>query len=587
MKKHLLKSFLAVALLFVCSNVWGESYTIKFLASGSGDGNLISTDMACSAIVSDGSDYLSGNVATATKVYSNGGFGLKLGTSTEGGTLKMDLSSSGQVTPTSVVVRAKRYNDGKATTLSLNGQKAQNLSADFADYTFDGFAESITSLTLESSIYCWIESITVNYGSAKVLESIAISGNPTRTSYFDGETFDPAGLVVTATYEDKTTADVTSHCAFSCNPATLVSGTTSVSVKATYNSFESEAVMVSVSVSAVTKYYLVTDVDALGDGDQVIIVATGYDVAMSKEQKTNNRGVTNITKMGNSCITSENTQVLTLGKTSDGTFTFFDGTGYLYAASSSSNYLRTQESNDKNGKWVISIAADGTASIVAQGTNKNNVMKYNSTNVLISCYSADSYQKDVSLYQMGLARSISSYGVATFCAPYAVRVPQGVTAYKAVAKDDTSIATVPIADGIIPANTGVIICGTEGSDTFPVTTETSTFDFSDNLLQGVIEKTAYDAVEGYDGANTYYAMTVVNGEVQFCKVTAGSYAANTAFICLSGASSSNSLRIDGATMVEQMLQENEDDAIYDLLGRRVETVTKGIYIINGKKVMVK
>ena len=43
----------------------------------------------------------------------------------------------------------------------------------------------------------------------KTLSSITVTSGPTRTSYTEGETFDPAGIVITATYGDGTTAPVT------------------------------------------------------------------------------------------------------------------------------------------------------------------------------------------------------------------------------------------------------------------------------------------------------------------------------------------------------------------------------------------
>lgn len=70
--------------------------------------------------------------------------------------------------------------------------------------------------------------------AAKTLQSIAISGTP-RTEYTEGETFSAEGLVVTATYDDASTAVVTREATWSFSPATLAVGTTSVTATATYN----------------------------------------------------------------------------------------------------------------------------------------------------------------------------------------------------------------------------------------------------------------------------------------------------------------------------------------------------------------
>lgn len=70
---------------------------------------------------------------------------------------------------------------------------------------------------------------------AKTLQSIAISGEPAKTEYTEGDAFSAEGLVVTATYDDASTAVVTDDATWSFEPATLAAGTTSVTATATYN----------------------------------------------------------------------------------------------------------------------------------------------------------------------------------------------------------------------------------------------------------------------------------------------------------------------------------------------------------------
>lgn len=144
---------------------------------------------------------------------------------------------------------------------------------------------------------------------------------------------------------------------------------------------------------------LVTDESTLAVGDQVVIVAKDYDYALSTEQKSNNRGQAAVTKNNDIITLGANVQILTLeAGTKDGTFAFNTGSGYLYAASSSSNYLRTQENNNDNGSWEITIT-NGTASIVAQGTNTRNTMQYNQSSSLFACYGSAS-QKAIALYKL-------------------------------------------------------------------------------------------------------------------------------------------------------------------------------------------
>ncbi len=164
---------------------------------------------------------------------------------------------------------------------------------------------------------------------------------------------------------------------------------------------------------------LVSDVSTLSAGDSVIIVSANSDYAISKTQNSNNRGQAVIVKSGSSInypFGNNDVCVFEIGK-SNGYWTFYDANnnGYIYAASSSKNYLRTEPDldNNNNGYWNITISNTGIASIVAQGTNTNRTLQYNSGSSLFSCYSSAS-QSPVALYE--IENSGSSYSAyTTFC----------------------------------------------------------------------------------------------------------------------------------------------------------------------------
>jgi|GEM_PF-4123368 len=91
--------------------------------------------------------------------------------------------------------------------------------------------------------------ITVN-PATKVLDSIAITTPPAKTAYTEGESFDPAGMVVTATYDDASTADVTAS--VTCAPAgALALSDTSITVSYTEGGITRTAVQ-TITVSAAT-----------------------------------------------------------------------------------------------------------------------------------------------------------------------------------------------------------------------------------------------------------------------------------------------------------------------------------------------
>ncbi len=343
--------------------------------------------------------------------------------------------------------------------------------------------------------------------------------------------------------------------------------------------------------SAASETTLVTDASTLAVGDQIVIVASDYDYALSTTQNDNNRGQASVTKDGNNITYGANVQIITLEEGSvDGTFAFNVGTGYLYAASSSKNYLRTNANLDNNGSWTVSVT-DGIASIIAQGSNTRNMMQYNQTSSIFSCYASDKPQKDISIYKINKASieaytlSVSAAGWATLFLNYDAEIPAGVTCY-AVSAVDGEYAKLAEVEGVIPANTGVIVEANEGSYTFEVATEEGS-----DVVNELIGTTV----------NTYitkeaYVLGIVDDVVGLYKaeMAGGVWLnnANKAYLPASVANgiASYSFRFgEGTTGIDQITDNREQSTvIYDLTGRRVEAITTpGIYVVNGKKVLVK
>lgn len=160
------------------------------------------------------------------------------------------------------------------------------------------------------------------------------------------------------------------------------------------------------------KWSIVTDANQLRNNDEIVIVAANYDKSLSNVQNANNRKNADITKSGTgseSTVTiGDDTQILKLIKNGDNwnlySETYYSGdtekSGYLYAASSSANYLRTEDDIDENGNanWQITIGESNVASIVAQGANSRKVMQYNNASNLFSCYASAS-QDDFVIYK--------------------------------------------------------------------------------------------------------------------------------------------------------------------------------------------
>lgn len=208
-------------------------------------------------------------------------------------------------------------------------------------------------------------------------------------------------------------------------------------------------------------YQLVKSTKGLVSGDKYLIVAKDYNKALggiSESQNNRNAVDVDIETDGNNISTISTVPsgacVLELKAQDSEKWAFYDASnnGYLYAASSSKNYLKTQDKLNSNGKATIDIALDGVATIKFQGTNKNNWLRYNnnSGSILFSCYSSG--QQDVYLYHYvaptGTTDPELSYSPSTFTiaangtlTPPTLNNPNGVT-IKSYSSDNEFVATV-------------------------------------------------------------------------------------------------------------------------------------------------
>ena len=172
---------------------------------------------------------------------------------------------------------------------------------------------------------------------------------------------------------------------------------------------------------------LVTDASTLKVGDEIVIAAKGADYALGTNQKTNNRAAAAVTKDGNKLKLGTTVQKLTLEKgKKDNTFAFDTGSGYLYAASSDKNHLKTEKVLSENGSWSVAIA-DGAATVIAQGSNTRNIMRYNPNtgkgDPLFACYKSG--QQDIAIYKLETVPAPSNKVATPTATPAAGAVEKG------------------------------------------------------------------------------------------------------------------------------------------------------------------
>ncbi len=167
----------------------------------------------------------------------------------------LTLSTSGiSGSITSIVISTSGASKIDATLgITVGGSAYGGLPKSISDtntaYTFTGNASGAIVLTWNqtSSKALYVKKIEVVY-SSKTLSSLSISGTPSKTTYYAGESFEPAGITVTATYSDSSTANVTSSCTYS--PSPLTQGTTSVTVSYTEGGITKTATVSGLTVNA-------------------------------------------------------------------------------------------------------------------------------------------------------------------------------------------------------------------------------------------------------------------------------------------------------------------------------------------------
>lgn len=167
----------------------------------------------------------------------------------------------------------------------------------------------------------------------------------------------------------------------------------------------------------------------------------------------------------------------------------------------------------------------------------------------------------------------------SFCSPYALDFTDtGLTAYVVSAETETSVSLTAV--NRVPANTGLVLKGTANTNyTVPVLSgEADTFE---NKLEATgTEGVTVDANSVYvlsDGQFKLYTGTTIVGGKAYLPTTSGAPALSLNFD--EGTTGINLTSVNGL--------QTTDNVYFDLSGRRIAQPTKGLYIVNGKKVIIK
>ena len=343
-------------------------------------------------------------------------------------------------------------------------------------------------------------------------------------------------------------------------------------------------------IGAGNGYFLVTDASTLNNNDNIIIVGQ-YDedsyYALSTNQKENNRDAKLVTVSGNVIKSiSDEVQVITLEGETDAWY-FNVGDGYLYAASNSSNQLKTEPEIDANNNAKAKITIDGgtgNATIKFQGSNSRNELRYNGvgTSNLFSCYASNSTMALPQIYRLNEGGStfniaVSEAGWRGLVTAVDATLPETLTAYTVTAYNE-STATLTKVDAV-KANTPYIVKGDEGTYTLKVAEEEIEAP-ENNLLQISTKNTGNGVYVLYNGASGVGFYLWSGGSLGAGRVYLPATTNAREFIGLDSETT-------GISTVNSEAKSLFNSEFFNMAGQRVAKPAKGLYIVNGKKVVIK
>ena len=267
-----------------------------------------------------------------------------------------------------------------------------------------------------------------------------------------------------------------------------------------------------------------------------------------------------------------------------------DAKGYLYAAASDKNYLKTQTDMNDNGIWAITIdPTDASFSVVAQGANTRNVMHFNPNNgnPIFSCYASTSsvtgpvyfYEKVESFVPTVQTVTVTDAGYATFVAEKNLEIPTDVQVEVFAVTVDGSYASLQPIVGNIPAGEAVLVKASAGDYNF-LSAQTA-----DPIRVNKLVAATTDVVA--DG--TQYVLANGASGIGFYQATPGStIPAGKAYLVVTAAGVKPFYGFeDDATGIEMVNGQSSmvNDPIFNLAGQRLQKMQRGINIIGGKKVL--
>ena len=253
------------------------------------------------------------------------------------------------------------------------------------------------------------------------------------------------------------------------------------------------------------------------------------------------------------------------------------------------------EETDKANCLVVELPNTKVRTMLNLQDNPGNFQKKVILEGSLETYFSRAGLKSLKIANIGIYQTVSNAGWATLYLGFSTIIPETVNAYVIKAEGvNENYVTLSKIEGILPANTGIILENT-GEHLFMGTQADTNHQTDNNLLQGsvkneIVEGDAYFLAMQNGHAGLYLAELDKDADGNSGNTHFMNYANKAYLPVTAGSSLSTNLRfvMEGTTDIENIETEKADDTIYDLQGRRVDEMReKGIYIINGKKILKK
>lgn len=351
----------------------------------------------------------------------------------------------------------------------------------------------------------------------------------------------------------------------------------------------------------------VTSTEQLINGGQYVIVCESKNVVNGVYNSSNYLNRVETTVSAPVIDVNEDFGVITLTEYAHN-WSLKLGDKYIGKVTTNNNLNSNVVDSGNDYKWTIEFDEEGNALIKSVSQNAYQ-MAYNSGAPRFSSYkSVGSSTLNVQLYRLEAVATINDkIGYTTYYTDEKYQMPEGLTGYAITkAQEAGAVVMTPAyeAGADVPANTALLLGGEAGTYGLPVLNKEVEATYTEeNLLEG--RRTVDNVTNSTREDVLYYKLTLLGGEnpgFYWGAVDGAAFemkSATTAYLAVSksvpGVNGFRLIMGEGATTgigTAATAPAVQDAAIYTLSGVRVNAATtaglpKGIYIVNGKKLLVK